>query len=296
MPLLFTGCKDDDDTSKTESLVEVNPTGSGMPTGTVYYFYDEANGTFEKYDAAANGTFSRKLPFGEYAMLGTNTDASGVTFDGMDDFSSATVSAVIIPRPSRSTRAVLQQVGKVYSVGTESLTVEKGKTTTLTPDPQLLTQTITIGFNVAEDLLPDIASIAGGINGIHSTLNLATGAPTAEAIANSPSTAVTFNAGAVTRAGANMQGVICVLGIQKPSEELPNYTPVLNIDVVMKDDSYIALSVDLTETLAEGDLTEGNIDLPVTDVIRQGADLKATINDWTLSPNIDPNNNTGVKI
>lgn len=297
--LLFSGCKDDDNDPGTDSLVEVIPGGSGMPAGTVYYFYAEDADSPEEFDAASNGTFSGRMPFGEYALLGVNTDAADVTFDGMGDFATATVSAKTADLPSRTSFTGLEPVGDVYVVSVPSLTVKESESTKLTPTPKLITQTIRLSFDIDDNLVDEIASLHGDMNGIHSTVNLATTEPTADAIANCASTYVVFNTEAVTRAGGKRQALLRVLGVQKPdATNLPHYKPGLTLIVEMKDGKYNSLNIDLTNALTNGDLTTSEVTLPDVEIARQGAGLKAVVGNWETpdASELDPDNNTGVKI
>lgn len=297
--LVFTGCKDDDNEPGTKSLVEVTPGGDGMPAGTVYYFYAKDADSPEKFNAASNGTFSGEMPFGEYALLGVNTDAAGVIFDGMGDFSTATVSAKVADLPSRTASVGLEPVGDVYVVSVSGLTVKERETTKLTPTPKLLSQTIRLSFDVEEGLVDEIAAIGGEMNGVHSTVNLVTAQPTADAVTNCASTYVVFETETVTRAAGKRQAVLHVLGIQKPDETvLPDYKPHLSLWIEMKDGKYNFLNVPLTDVLTDEDLTDSEIVLPDVEIVRQGAEVKATVGDWETpdASELDPENNTGVKI
>jgi len=277
-------CKDDDDpTPGTQSLVEVTPGGSNMPQGTVYYFYDKASGEFTKYDAATDGTFSKEMAFGDYAMLATNTNAEGVTFDGMDDFATATVTAISkVNEGNRSVTIYLQQPGAVYSVSEETFTVKEGQGTKLTPTTRLLTQTITISFDIEESLATNIDYFMGTINGVHSAVNLTTGEPTTNAVANSANTLVSFDTTTdATRASSKMSATISVLGLQKPDASLPDYTPTLDFWIMMKDGSYSRKNIDLTDALNDADLTGSEIELSVAiddaTLVRNGDDLAAML-------------------
>jgi hypothetical protein len=212
-----------------------------------YHFYATDGGETIRANSDNQGNFEGELPFGTYRVIATNTaTATGgnVAFT-TDSYEQVTVSTL----PTEQTgalRTVNSGLSTVYSVVVEELNVRPG-IQTYHPVPVLLTKHLELIFVLSGGLETEIKSIAGVLPGIYSSVYLATGLPTPEALSQSPTTVVRFVS---TGQGDERKEHIFLFGLRDP-EHGAVYTNSMELIVTMNDDSQETLNINLTHELSD---------------------------------------------
>ena len=196
---------------ETHSQVTITPT-SAMPTGTKYYFYPADGSTMLQHNAASDGSFSGKLPFGTYRMLAFDANTEGVEFSNLEAYATASAGLKEIPALSGASLTVFEQVGDVHILAIDEVVVTEGEAAVYTPTPALLTHTLTLNLDLS-DITDAVSSVSGTLNGVYPELLMSTQEPSAGAVTASPISAVSF-----THTGSIANGIYPVvlrtLGIQ----------------------------------------------------------------------------------
>jgi hypothetical protein len=241
-----------------------------------YYFYDADGKEKFRFNSDDEGNFEGELLFGTYRVIAANTAAAtdGNVVFAMNSYESATVSInngqwtndnagspapqattvqpnsqLSIVNSQLNTRSQLSIVNcqlSIYSVVVPELTVMLN-IPPYRPAPMLLTKRLELIFTLSDGLDAEVESIAGVLPGIYSSVYLATGLPTPEAVSQSPATAVRFDA---VGKGDERRAQISLPGLGHP-EYGAVYTNSLELTLAMNDGSGEALTVDLTKDLSD---------------------------------------------
>lgn len=234
-------------------------------------------------DCPATG-YEADLKVGTYRGLCYNIDAVNVSFSGMDSYETATVSASATSA-SRAEGTEIAQPAGLYHACVDEFALEAGKPMELTFEPVALVKTVHLRF-----VLPDwmaTESLSGALMGVYPSLLLSTMEPSAEALAASHSSYVTFDA---VLAGGEATATLTLFGMANPQNGAA-YQNTLALGLTGTDGRQYPLTADLTTALTQV-IADNKGTLPAEVEFVIGLDNMlvpaVTIGNWT------PSDNTGV--
>jgi hypothetical protein len=258
--------------------------GESVPVGMRLYFYGSDGTTITK-DCTGTAGFSGTLPNGTYQVLAYNTDANGVSYEGMDQYATATVVTSIQTKsaantsssasskglPATRSATYLVQPGHVYAVGLGTITVSglKEQGISLTATPLTLVRRADIKIKLTGQTTA-VASCTETIDGITQKVNLTTGAVDATTTGM-----ISYAPSAVT---GGYESVVTFFGKAPSAKNI--LTVVCNFtgggSQIIPTDITTALN-DLSDTVVEIQL---NITIDITGTTP--GNFQATLKDWRV--------------
>jgi len=239
----------------THSELTITPT-LAMPASTVYYFYPADGGTVLTYNAASNGSFNGKLPFGTYSALAFDASAEEVEFSGLEAYATASVGLKEVPALSDASLTVMGQAGNVHVLSIDEVVVTEGEDAVYTPTPVLLTHTLTVNLELS-NVIPAITGISGTLSGVYPELLISMREPSAAAVTASAANAVSF-----ARTGSEANGIypvhLRILGIQDLSALSGAHANRLQLTVVTADGN-LTRNIDITALISAATDAEGKL-------------------------------------
>jgi hypothetical protein len=239
-------------------MVQIYPKHSdheSLPILDYYFYSTDQEKNFFRLDSDTLGNFEGKIPDGTYRVIATNTAAAtdgNVVFDHINSYDEATVSVdssqLTVDSDDAASRSPLStvnsQLSTVYSVVVEEL-VATSDIQPYRPKPMVLTKRLELDFTLEDGLDAEVKSITGVLPGVYAAVYLATGLPTPEATAQSPTTAVRFE---VVGEGNKRKAQIDLFGLCDPKFGAV-YTNILELTLNTDNGSEV-VTIDLTEELS----------------------------------------------
>ena len=267
---------------ETHGYVVIRPENSGSVDVTYKYHFYRVDTVLPYLTANCDGTgtFSGRLPAGTYRMIGTNVDAYGVSFRGMDNHETATVYATNVDyRPLSRGLIPANRMDQVYSSVVRELIVTAGDTIRHEPSPVYMTKSIELFISLDSGLRPRVSGLRGTLRGLYPSVHLYHQCPTDEAIASGPDMVMDFTA----TADFNMWVVSANLfGICDPQYG-EAYRNIMTITLEL-DNGDADVEVDLTDQLS--DIIAGNdgntpIEVPLEIELKwDGIKITGTVKPW----------------
>jgi hypothetical protein len=246
--LLWTSCTKARLYYQEQEMVRIYPDRSVYDLPALeYYFYATDGEETIRANSDNQGNFEGELTFGTYRVIATNTTTAtnGSVAFTTDSYEQATVTV----QPTEQTRALSTlnaQLSTIYSVVVEELPVRRG-IQTYRPVPLLLTKQLELVFVLSGGLETEVKTIVGVLPGIYSSVYLATGLPTSEALTQSSTTAVRFD---IAGQGDERETQVSLLGLRDPRYR-EVYVNNLDLTLAMNDDSEEAVTIDLSNELSD---------------------------------------------
>lgn len=277
----------------TKAMIENIPDKSGVqvhldwgnqviPSGMRFYFYPaegESVGLVQTETSVAG--YEGELSLGRYQLLTYNTDASGVTFLGMENYSTATVSTNSVSTRSDGV-TLISQPSLLYAGVTEELEVPCFEQVSKTVSPRLLTKTLKLKFNMEQ--LSGVNRVEGELHGLFSSVLLSTGEATQLVREQAPGVGTSF---AMPVASTVATVSISYLGILNP-EKGENYKNEMPVTLKGNDGWEQTTKVDLSQVLTDivSEEPGGGFEFEIEDEIKITVEptpkgLSAYVISWT---------------
>lgn len=281
--LLFMGClvactKIEIENRPTEGEVNlsVDWTDKVVPAGMRFYFYRMEGDVTTRTgnspvirDASASG-FAGSLPIGTYQMLAVNTDGKGTELTGMENYGTAT--AVL--------KDVTGKMSSFYCWSMDSLQVDYNVAAKKSCAPTQLTKELSFQFALEGT---GLRSLSGSLCGVYPSVQLATGVPSTQSVADAPATEVRFD---VALNGVTGYANFLTFGVLDPRNGSAYRQQLLLTATTLSGKTQelkVDLSRDMTEILKEyGGTLPVNVAVEVDVAVEAGADagLTARITGW----------------
>lgn len=254
--------------------IQIAWNGSGLPptSGFRFYFYPKGGGEVLQYDAAGSG-FQGNLPAGTYQVIACSSDARNVTYQGMNDYATASVQA--LPDASSRSLSYYNQPSGVYSLHLNELIVPLQGSVSTNSIPDTLSRSLNLKFTLQSS--QSIVDLTGLMRGVQSSVLISTGKPYGEVGVTAFTADVSGNQG---------EAQVNVLGILDPSGSLP-YRNLMDLTMKLSDNTVNTTQIDLTQTLTEILSTNSGdfpLEVPVEVELRLiDKQLVATVKPWNQS-------------
>lgn len=289
--LLCGCCKRKLDRGILNGYVEIALDWSGTtaaPAGSEFWFYPQDGSQPLKFECRTD-VFRGELPKGTYRMIVHNTDASEVSYRGMNGYSTAEVYANKKTEPEEDrvkagSSTSIAEPRQVYGSGqcAAGQTFKVGYRDTLytAVSPVALTRTVSFRFDVTN--MANIASVAGYLDGVAGSVYLSTGK---RSYGQSCSTAFTATEVSGT-GGTSYLTQIRVFGLSS-QDEGKNGNNTVCIRITRVDGTVHETLVDISDAI-RGLINENGGEIPLEIPVRIeltliGTNLTASIETWDQS-------------
>lgn len=257
-------------TPATEGYIRIYPDRSQYTLPALQYHFYNTNTDVEYTVLPCDGlgNFEGMLPVGTYRVIATNTTAANVSFSGMQNHETATVTATRMETRSGTlphrmethggtSPHYLAQPGSVYSTVLQDLIVSSTDTVHYDPAPALLTRTLNLVFTLMDGLEINVESLTGVLYGVCPSIYLYSHDPLQGDI-DAASQAISFTTETIGRQStASLQ----LFGLYNPDYG-QTYTNVLELALTTSDGHEHSFEVDLTTTLSDI-IAEYGYELPI---------------------------------
>ena len=247
----------------------------------LYHFYP-TDADYRTSACDGIGNYEGMLPVGTYQVIASNTSVAGTSFKGMDKFETATVYANPLNKTRNSTEIVGGDMllGDVYSIPLQNMVVVAGDTIYREPDPILLTHTVTLTFNLDNNLGDMVSGLSGALYGVYPSVHLATCTTLPEEILRSPNVRVGYTA--IQNNRTSWMATLHVFGICDPAYG-QNYMNKMPITLMMNGIPEV-VNIDLTNNLSKiikeyGGKIPANLKLNI-ELRWNGIEVIGTVKPW----------------
>lgn len=220
-----------------------------------------------------------EMPEGTYRVITYNTNVTGLTFDRMSAYGTATVSAE--PVTTRAGGMMVAQPSAFYSCALpEEVTTSLLDPLRVTAWPRQLTRNLKLKIELSD--IRGVDALTGTLCGIYPSLLLSTGKPSAESVALAPTVKSSFRVDNPTK---KVEINLRTLGVLNP-EGGDNYRSLMELVLLGNDGWQQEATVDMTEVLTDI-FSQNKDDLPIETPVEVeviitpvGMSLEASVKSW----------------
>lgn len=260
---------------------------AGTPAGSELWFYPADGSQPLKFECRAD-VFRGELPKGTYRVIVHNTDASEVSYRGMDNYSTAEVCADKKALPELNTggtkagiSTAISEPKQVYGTGRcaagQTLEIRYGDTLRTAASPIPLSRTVSFRFDMTN--MANIASVTGYLDGVAGSVYLSTG----DRSYGEPCSTAFTTAEISGTGGTSYQTQLTVFGLSSRDEGKKG-TNAVCIRIVKQDGSVHETYVDISDAirgLANDNGGEIPLEIPVRiELTLIGTNLTASVETW----------------